>query len=136
MNRIIKFRAWDEENKKMYFNDVVMTMGIAVIEDPSFDPKSINILETPDLVPMQFTGLFDKNGVEIYEGDILGTSIVKHGFEDENDDDVMEHLSGWYVENVKTGNKHPMNPDWIMGDEIIGNIYENPELLSPNKLKE
>lgn len=75
------------------------------------------------LIYMQFTGLTDKNGKEIYEGDILRISK-----------DLIEEVE-WIDENNWLGAKCPVN-GWvnhgsIYGEdpEIIGNIYENPNLL-------
>ena len=85
-----------------------------------------------DIEVMQFTGLLDKNGKEIYEGDSDGKSIVKFDSFDEEDveyDGIMGEISGWYIENINTGNCLPLTPKRAFNFEIIGNIYENPELL-------
>lgn len=71
---------------------------------------------------MQYTGLKDKNGIEIYEGDIINTKF--------NVIDVIEFREGAFcIVDPKTGNYAP----FIMNNlvvEVIGNIDENPELRS------
>jgi hypothetical protein len=71
---------------------------------------------------MQFTGLLDKNGKEIYEGDIFEgsfSSVYKVKWDDET--------CSWYVHDVTRGLGFPLRK--IENLEIIGNIYENPELI-------
>ena len=102
--REIKFRAWDKWNKKfVYFN--VSNPLIADIECLSIF-KNIEI--------QQYVGLKDKNGVEIYCGDILETTY--YGTK-KIQDTIMEcAIMGLYsIDTSKV--------------EVIGNIYENPELL-------
>lgn len=113
--REIKFRAWDIENQKwLYFR---------IDRFPS-EPQVIKI---PKQVKIHFsTGLLDKNSVEIYEGDI---------FEDEDDSNKWEVV----FENCEyfgklIGNDGERSLSIRTNEiEIIGNIYENPELLTPPK---
>lgn len=75
---------------------------------------------------MQFTGLLDKQGVEIYEGDI----VTHNGFEFS---EVVFRKGGFQVNNMLDGLTN--DEHYFLGDinlemfKVIGNIYENPELL-------
>ena len=97
--REIKFRAWDKSKKKIV--DVVMI---------DFS-KNISMVEL-----MQFTGLYDKNGKEIYEGDIVETPFGIGR--------VFDRLGCWFVETQKE-----LGYFASCDLEVIGNLYENPELL-------
>ncbi len=119
--REIKFRTWDESQKYMAYQGT-----------PDLETLQSFILHYGDKKLMQFTGLKDKNGAEIYEGDILNvpeTEFRKGGIHRVyyfNDGFV----SSWYVfKDDKTANKESLS--WILKKEAykIGNIHENPELL-------
>ncbi len=101
--REIRFRAWDKD--------------IGVMDYSRFRRFSIDDMVKDGLILMQFTGLLDKNGKEIYEGDILETSGGIHKVE-------WDSVGGFYpFVDVSC-----LIEDGIV--EIIGNIYENPELLT------
>lgn len=133
MSREIKFRAWLKEEKKM--------VNVEIID---FSEKSIQYLEKNEIIDayllrtkfledvelMQYTGLDDKNGIEIYEGDIL-----KYKFPY---DRRLKHVS--LVKFIETeasfglkdiyGNEIPLYRITANNYfEVIGNIYENKNLL-------
>lgn len=117
----IKFRAWEKNLKEMievYNIDFVSKMINRDIAFRFFDEVEL----------MQYTGLKDKNGKEIYEGDIIK-------FTDNYNTDIPEKIGV-----VKFNNASFYITDgayscyrWIdINIEIIGNIYENPDLLEDN----
>lgn len=127
MNRVIKFRAWgrygdlDEETDKRKFE---MIDGDSLCFE-KFKPIC-EILQDKDDCEyfMQFTGLHDENGKEIYEGDIVNT--VYGNFEVEWNDDCCK----WQYSNGMDINDGEM---YGMSKFVIGNMYENPELLTPHQ---
>lgn len=114
--REIKFRAWDSTRNLM---GRVIDVG---------DRLDREIWQGDDITLMQFTGLKDKNGKEIYEGDVvrgnpLGANNIETGI-------VQWMNDGWFVsDETERDNEKRLHYDFFGSVEIIGNIYENPELL-------
>ena len=110
MQRTIKFRAWDKTLNKIHsWSTIENHFTLEELLDDNF------------FEAMQYTGLKDKNGVEIYEGDILSY----FGFEYEVT--FEESAFGW-SEDGQFYAFAEMAIDEIEKTKIIGNIYENPEL--------
>jgi uncharacterized phage protein (TIGR01671 family) len=128
MTREIKFRIWDESNKAMYYNFSNNDFNSERIVHQQDFNDLIKILQKVWKF-MQFTGLKDKNGKEIYEGDILkdkynNTFSVEYGLQEV---DAFEGY-GWNVWTFMDGAR--ADGERLQRTyEIIGNIYENPELL-------
>ncbi len=133
MSREIKFRVWDNINKVM---DPVIYRAGEQFGHPS----------SSDWVAMQFTGLLDKAGVNIYEGDVVKvhTDIdLSLSFDDDPDGLIAQCITvliEWHKEvcgfNFKTLKRDKYLDGWTNQTdgqeyEVIGNIYENPELLKP-----
>ncbi len=128
--REIKFRAWDKKNKRMA---EVYTLGLSGIEYSTINSggELLSGCGKNDIELMQFTGILDKNGVKIYEGDLIihNTKIkgIKPVFTKKPV--VVE----WNQEKAQFDWKE--DGEWSFGGmiynsyEVIGNIYENPELL-------
>lgn len=120
MNREIKFRAWD--GKRMTIDFCIKSGGD--VFQPHYDrPPS---LERWDV--MQFTGLHDKNGKEIYEGDITQT-VCGDGVR------LSKFIIEWdeancrFVKHRHDGEVFDLDSLSVALHEIIGNIYETPSLL-------
>jgi len=110
-NSRYKFRAWHKESKKMY----QPIAGLQLWNETVWLKR--NLIQTFESVElMQYTGLKDKNGKEIFEGDVVDTGEIgivkwrKYGFEQE-----MIFSTGWWVIQEQ--------------GEIIGNVWEHPKLI-------
>ena len=112
MNREIKFRSWDKILKIMSYNPVnaINFNGQFLLNDGKFHD-----INKTDYILMQYTGLVDKNGKEIYEGDVV----------------YICGLGNYLVRDIRADYDTLLNAG-IENDlgEIIGNIYRNPELLN------
>ena len=93
------------------------------------------ILKANDIVLMQSTGLTDKNGKEIFEGDIVK---VTDGDERTNFPDGgigticgLDEIFMWYIDGQVHNGLFDISQEYYI--EVIGNIYENPELLEVNQ---
>lgn len=102
MSREIKFRAWDFVNKEM-----IDWEGITSHSDTMYSV----LVERLRCDVMQYTGLKDKNGTEIYEGDVINSK-----------GNIVEFSFGCF-------NINGDRPVYATNCEVIGNIYENNELL-------
>lgn len=128
--REIKFRAWDKERKAMWHNQFCITSyGHIQRSEPTREWHS---WWDEDWVLMQYTGWKDKNGKEIYEGDVVFIDDMGSGgivvFDDK--------WAGWCLDFGDDFDRFveftpPRDRDTnVLHGEVIGNIYENPELMS------
>ena len=135
--REIKFRAWNKVTKKTYevikidfYNEKVGYL----FADPITQGEAIGYFKFSDIDLMEYTGLKDKNGKEIYEGDICRWRDLET-FNDEILEDIFvvvwnDEKLAWYTQN-EDGNfgydLYEYTDDRDLG--VIGNIYENIDLL-------
>lgn len=123
--REIKFRAWSPQLKKMSLPFGLFAMGPRFPVPATTETLSIN----DSFEVMQYTGLKDKNDRDIYEGDITNLGVVKFQT-DLNWDGGGSIHSGFYFDIEKTGGEMSYH-DRLNECIVIGNIYENPELVKP-----
>lgn len=127
---IPKFRVWDKNNKKMLgWKELDLTKELGEDEITIFEPTGQFAQPMYFYEAMQSTGLIDKNGGEIYEGDIVrynrGVSYSVEQFPYS-----VKYIEGAFVfEHGFIQHNLFKNVKYVT---IIGNIYENPELLEDN----
>lgn len=120
---IPKFRAWDKKLQTMLDVSLIdFKKGVLVGEHWKFGET--NFMSFDEIELMQSTGLFDRNGKEIFEGDVLGT---KDGLLN----GVVEYRSdlGMWTNSLISYNNFERLCNVAGNREIIGNIYENKEIL-------
>ncbi len=134
--REIKFRAWNGHKMVNLYNITRLALHPEIKTDGIFIPF------TDEYQIMQYTGLKDRNGVEIYEGDILLLKgLYREGSPRYNAIVIVKfEYSGWYICSIPKAVNYVSN---ILNDfawegvvekaEVIGNIFENPELLENNQ---
>ncbi len=150
MSREIKFRIWDKRQNKYIFEREACSNRLAVsLHGKVYSGKFDNVLSDNDYVIQQYTGLKDSKGKEIYEGDIMasrGNYITEELDENGKYLDLI-NVVVWnvkssrfalkpiteYVKELKHPIPHELDYPWTCYlttfKEVIGNIFENPELL-------
>jgi len=136
--REYKFRAYDTYTKTMLpIVDIIKftkSEDIYITRNGTYG-VGVNIQYQPRIKLMQYTGLHDKNGVEIYEGDIVRLKFQKNSL------DVFAKVeySTTYAQYIVTGTKTILYENEPLSDyeeiEVIGSIYDNPKLLEGGNKK-
>ncbi|WP_286310894.1 YopX family protein [Romboutsia ilealis] len=135
--REIKFRAWDKEDKRMYCDDKVIVTFSGFLEEV-YVRRNSTVDELIDYKLMQYSGIKDIEGKEIYEGDIVEFLDEEVNYSHcgvEYDEFINigkvifshDELMGWDI----TNRNMDLEEVWHYREyiKVIGNIYENPELL-------
>jgi len=145
MNREIKFRAWHKNLKFLCFifqiNFDNRVVDLLAPDEPMYD------ITFDDVIFMQYTGLKDINGIEIYEGDVIKdiksdrVYIVKFGSFMDTNYQKTPSILGWYLSGIKFYDGALFKPTISLKNfyfnfnnncsilKVICNIYENPELI-------
>ena len=146
ISREIKFRIYDTDEKQMFYQEDIdyidINNEIAYINQDGGGYDYLIDFVYGDGKLMQYTGLKDKNGKEIYEGDILRCKCLKKCKLDSCAEKVIQYKNSiieWWESGCNLGYRlrdskgktMMIKPTHLrtMEVEVIGNIYENPELL-------
>lgn len=131
--REIKFRCWDKENKEMldveylHWDDCTREFSIRTTMYSDY-------FDTEDMILMQYTGLKDKNGKEIYEGDLLKLHYIKNGLEEIKASVIYsDDYAQYVIKDTKyvSDNYEPLCDYEDL--EVIGNVWEDSDLLNDSK---
>lgn len=151
MNREIRFRAWDNKNKYMVdasYGNWISFDGVPYEEaDRKYDTPNIEIEVSRDLILMQSTGTYDKNKKEIYEGDVIKLVnednetirvLCEFGTARRNINGNLVDITGFYFKLESGFKSFPIVENYLGKHdlelfEIIGNVYETPELFKLKK---
>lgn len=128
MSREIKFRAWSPDNKEMYYADADYSFRVynnSISYRPHYESDELEYYSTDPgdgekkIEVMEYTGFKDGKGKEIYEGDIMdfGSNRVFY----------ISYVGCQFVATFSERVINMMIP--IYNFEIVGNIYQNPELI-------
>lgn len=158
--RPVKFRGKTLSGEWAYGSLIKLDIGYIILTNEvtetsnESDERNAVIFSADEIAAVnpetvgQFTGMLDKNGIEIYEGDILGfTTQREMGFHTDDikialsvvfgkynpDNDVLSEYIGFWAENSH-GHRYSISYQVdCHGAKVIGNIYDNPELLKGDK---
>ena len=113
MNRVIAFRIWDKHNKKMIESGATPSMLSLFFEKTA-------ALNVQDGMPyLQFTGLLDKNGVKIFEGDVVNVDYNHIGKQVVVFENGAFCVAGYDLKRC----------------EVVGNVFQSPELIGAQNAK-
>lgn len=127
-----RYRAWDKIRKTMYEVDDIMSIdfGRNEISVKTLFFEHTNYYKFDDIVLMQSTGLKDKNGKEIFEGDIVKVTDddERTNFPDGGIGTIcgLDEIFMWYIDGQVHNGLFDISQEYYI--EVIGNIHTNPEL--------
>lgn len=146
--REIKFRAWDKQSKRMIvdkqdFIPLIVTSAGVFRLSATHDDALYSLVEPERFELMQYTGIKDKNGIEIYEGDIVRLTYIRcegGGWKSNSKEQGEVYFdSTWGVKfDCKDMTQRTADTHWkvkagsfddAIDVEVVGNIHQKPELL-------
>ena len=134
--RVIKFRARRTDKDEFAFGDLLTGMGYKkgkffILPHLSYYPSDCHSVDGYEVIPEtigQFTSLYDKNGKEIYEGDVLAFHESYGEFSDVLEVRFVRGVFA-FLWNGNLDNECPINAPTHEWAHVIGNIHDNPELI-------
>ena len=123
-----EFRAWTKEGKAMYYDVYPFKDDTLLL---SYDEIAFDEVPASDFILMRSTGLKDKNGKEIFEGDVVKYKSGCYTYTEE-----VAYNKNFAGFGVRDANADVILTFWVLAEnidlsslEVVGNIYQNPELL-------
>lgn len=137
---IPRFRVWDKHSQKMFANDelIIWNNNVYANDSKKISCNHLKGWSIDEEYLMQSTGLFDKKGTEIFEGDIISTYtdnlVIKRdnllGFYVEYAEYVeVDEKRNYFAETVDIEYLDLFAKDFGVAVEVLGNIYENAEMV-------
>ncbi len=136
MKREIKFRVWDNVLNTYHYNWQAVIHGH--LQAKSYGDVGFTAIEDPELTFEQFTGCLDKNGVEIYEGDIIENEYYRVELEDCADLpidsekekltvnlQVVQYETGFCLKAINHEVYYPMEGIFLTNSKVVGNVHNN-----------
>lgn len=129
MNRALQFRAYDTIDKKWLFGYDILG-GFNLIGEVVMmgELNRVSLERWKDIAIMQFTGLHDKNGTAIYEGDVVRSN--NKSYEDVPSINYVSFVNGCFKLVAPRINDIPLFNYYSKDLEVIGDIFSHPELLT------
>ena len=123
---IPKFRVWNKKTESFIdYGDLMLDLKNAKVYAGDVGIPEYTMDVTKQVILMQYTGLKDKNGVEIYEGDIL----YFEPYGTHTNDRVVEYIDGAYHGRLIRNGYSKLLAECVYETKVIGNVYENQGLL-------
>ena len=126
MKREIKFRGWNDKHNKWLYGYYANSQGFSIIIEENYEERTLEDVLVNKKTVDQYTGLKDKNGKEIYEGDIviIGEKLKAKVVFYDGAFRMQDEFAPTTIDTVDMG---CMMREY--GVRIIGNVFSNPELL-------
>lgn len=132
MSRVIKYRLWAKP-KGHYLDAMTPAFGYAMAAylTGAMDSTLQRAEFDEQIVFEQWTGLLDKAGTEIYEGDILLDRREQFAAKWDDYSEVVWEANGWRLRGSKQNTHGWIGGHWTANSVVAGNVHQHPDLLKP-----
>ncbi|WP_054279247.1 YopX family protein [Streptococcus phocae] len=126
-----KLRAWDKRHEKMGEVKAWSSFNGGELTIRRHGENASYVIQADDVILMQSTGLFDKDGIEIFEGDIVNAYDIETNDFEEFKITSLTGVVTYHKNAFALEKENVFNDLWVCAEhyKVIGNIYENPDLI-------